>query len=272
MQSGSPASPRRRPNRTRLVERLHELRRRYGPAVLDERLERLERKISHRERRIADLRAEQAAIEERISQIAEEIDNLWIGHTLLVEDAVRRIEREHPEGWSPRPVLGYRWWDLRPEGLFGVVVRWEQPELSATCRANGVEDDEVPHTDGRCGHPPCGIYASKQVHRLLSEFAAGVPYGFAIGLVEMSGKVVEHEHGYRAASARVVALAVSGAANTVLTDDPELIGRIFAEPWVIRSFPERRPSTWQEIHDEVEQYLMDQAWRRSQWTLASQNE
>jgi hypothetical protein len=223
--------------------------------------------MEQRRRRIAELRRQQAEFERQIEWLASEIEGLTKGYYLVASDAIERMERRHPEAWSPVPLLGYRVWDLRPRGLYGVRVKWKTPELTATCSLS--YPDEIPHTAGRCG---CGIYAAKHVHELLVGFAVGKSRGFAVGLVEMAGKVVEHERGYRAAQARVVALAVSGSTKTVLTDDPELIAAIFADPWVVHGFPDRQPSSWQEIHDEIEQYLMDQAWRRSQWTLASRNE
>lgn len=248
-----------------MLERLERLKRRYGATVVNEQLRRLSRRVENRRRRIAELRAQQEELERKIRWLLSEIDGLNKGYYLVASELVERIEREHPEAWSPTAVLGYRIWALKSDGLHGVWVKWETPELTATCGRR--PPDEVPHTDG-CS---CGIYAAKDLHELMSDFVGSQIEGFAAGLVALSGKVVEHQYGYRAAHARVVALAVSGASNTVLTDDAELIAAIFADPSVIRGFPERAERSWEQVHDEIEQYLTERA-RRSVWISADANE
>ena len=70
------------------------------------------------------------------------------------------------EAWSPTPVLGYRVWFVLAGAFHGAWERWEHPSLRARCLTTST-DDGVPHTDGRCGPHPCGIYAAKNVRRLL---------------------------------------------------------------------------------------------------------
>ena len=50
----------------------------------------------------------------------------------------------------------------------------------------------------------------------------------AIGLVALTGKVVEHAAGYRAQYARAVALAISWGGSVFLGDDPQWIEAVFA--------------------------------------------
>ena len=122
-----------------------------------------------------------------------------------------------PEFWSPGLVLGFRTWDLRGR-LFGAWKAWDRPEYEARCLSErtGSDAGEVPHTDGRCGPPPCGLYCFKEPEQLLAAF--GVPRGSSrcvLGLVSLSGKVVEHERGYRAQKVRVLAAVVVGRGRVV---------------------------------------------------------
>ncbi|NOY56247.1 MAG: hypothetical protein GXP34_09710 [Actinobacteria bacterium] len=266
MQPGPTASPKTSDEVVRLRRRLGALRRRYGKFEEPGQLYRLERDIQRRTRRIEALRCQIAQIEEQIRWLDAEIVGFGKGLEMLLGDAIRRIEREHAEAWSPAPVLGYRIWKLTRDGLHGVRVRWNGPTLDAAC-SHGSDGDEIPHTDGRCGRLGCGVYAAKDVHELLQQFVARERRGFAAGVVALTGKVVEHERGYRAAHASVIALAVAGPMNIVFADDPDGIAGIFEDPPVEGAIGE---STWAEVHGQIERYLLEQA-RRNEWTLATKN-
>lgn len=147
------------------------------------------------------------------------------------------FERERRSGidvfWSPAPVLAYRAWAVR--GLLrGVIGVWQEPVYRAGCMGSGGErrDPSVPHTDGSCGSPPCGIYATKTPEVLVDEIGLSLtsPGRVAFGVVELTGKVVEHTHGYRASHARVVALAVVGGGNLVCVEGERRLRRLFAAP------------------------------------------
>ena len=137
-----------------------------------------------------------------------------------------------PEFWSPRPVLGFRMWDVRGR-LQGAFQAWDRPVRVARCVSGRTErdDGEVPHTDGRCGQPPCGIYAFREPAQLLASF--GLPEGSrrrVYGLVALSGKVVEHERGYRGQRASVVAAAVVGGGRLVRVEGIERMFSLFRAP------------------------------------------
>lgn len=137
-----------------------------------------------------------------------------------------------PEFWSPRAVLGFRLWEMRRR-LHGAWRVWEGPFREARCVSGRTErdDGEVPHTDGRCGYPPCGIYAFKDAADLLDAF--DLPGGgrrFVYGLVELSGKVVEHERGYRGQRAGVVAAAVLGRGQLVRVEGNGRLQALFSAP------------------------------------------
>jgi hypothetical protein len=137
-----------------------------------------------------------------------------------------------PEFWSPRAVLGFRIWELRTR-LYGAWRAWDRPFREARCVSGRTErdDGEVPHTDGRCGYPPCGIYAFNEPAQLLAAFELpGGSRRYVYGLVELSGKVVEHERGYRGQRATVVAAAVVGRGQLVRVEGRARLEALFTAP------------------------------------------
>ncbi len=134
--------------------------------------------------------------------------------------------------WSHVPVLAFRAWRIR--GLLrGVVGAWPEPVYRAGCFGSGRErfDPEVPHTDGSCGSPPCGVYAVKEAEVLVREVGSLSGRGrVALGVVELTGKVVEHTRGYRSGHVRVVALVVAGDGRLVRVEGEGRLRRLFAAP------------------------------------------
>jgi hypothetical protein len=139
---------------------------------------------------------------------------------------------ELPTLWSPQPVLGFRVWNVA-DRLYGARAAWPTPEFTARClrHPSGSFDDTVPHTSG-CRRPPCGIYAVKHIERLVDE--VGLPSRgnrWVYGLVELTGKVVEHDHGYRAKHARCVAAAVVSGGHLIRIEG-ETLAALFRNPEV----------------------------------------
>jgi hypothetical protein len=93
-----------------------------------------------------------------------EITGLERGLVAVLRTVLEGIRDWSRPFWSPVPVLGYRVWELDGDGLQGARgVRWAAPALTARCGPDGRPDDPgVPHVDGRCGSPPCGIYALEE--------------------------------------------------------------------------------------------------------------
>lgn len=120
--------------------------------------------------------------------------------------------------WSPAAILGFRGWRITGGVLHGAKRAWPTPHYVAGCLRGNQEipSAEVPHTRGECGAPPCGVYATKEPPPIVDMFIdLGAP--IAIGLVELSGKVVEHEYGYRGAEATAVAMVViAGSRATIV--------------------------------------------------------
>lgn len=212
-----------------MADVLQTLRDRYGedPGAdkvpvdrLTVRQNRLHSRLEVVEEQLAELVAERR-------RLLEEDARIELMRTALVDDVADRIRRKHQEGWSPSPVTGYRVWAVVEDRLQGATGHvWDTPRLEAECdRSRGNRD--LPHTDHLCsrfGHG-CGIYAAKDPGRLEEGKSAWV-----VGIVHLSGKVVEHEHGYRAFRARVVAVAAQAEGRLLATCDPDLIGDLFAGP------------------------------------------
>ena len=150
--------------------------------------------------RLAELQAEREVLQTEITGIERTL-------RAYLNDVICQIKEDHGYGWSPSPVLGFRMWKLSPAGFHGYREHWKSPELMAECPTTG-DGTDVPHIDGKCGSPPCGIYAAKRVEDLLIEHRPWDLMESAVGLVAMTGKVVEHERGYRGEYVAVLAIAL----------------------------------------------------------------
>lgn len=113
--------------------------------------------------------------------------------------------------WSPTPVIGFRVWHLSGGAWHGAKMQWSAPVKTAVCLHRWTDDGPVPHDALECGSPPCGIYALKSPDMLCAAERGSVGYSRGtkgIAAVALTGRVVEHEQGYRAEHVTVVAMAV----------------------------------------------------------------
>jgi hypothetical protein len=209
----------------RLARELRLLQMRYGaPEVvwpgLDDRVRSRRGRLRIIGEQIADLEAER-------QRLLAEIGGFEKALVLVRSTEIDRLRQAHAEVWSPFGIQGYRIWHLRHGRLQGARMVWEQPHLTAVC-GRGAGRDEVPHSDGRCGPPACGIYAAKHPDLFLREFT--MAWDGAMGVVELTGKVVEHTDGYRALHARVVALGLVGGGRWLATDREDRIATAFHDP------------------------------------------
>ena len=144
---------------------------------------------------------------------------------------VPRMRRPLPVVRSSTVVFAYRAWGIAQNRLRGVCVAWPVPTVIARCLDYGRRADadrsDVPHTDGSCGPPPCGIYATKTAAAALEALEVKGP--LALGVVALSGKVVEHEHGYRAAEATAVSMLVVSQGEAMLFHGME-VDELFVVP------------------------------------------
>lgn len=171
---------------------------------------------------------ETAAGERRRRELVEERRRLL--RSLQVWEAEVRRPAPDPDVavgfWSPTRVLGFRFWYVFPRSLQGLRQTWLGPEFEARCARLGMG---APHARGGCH---CGIYALKAAGALprpegiRTRPGAGIAYG----VVALSGVVVEHEYGYRAARAEAVAVVVVRRGRAVGGSDRFWIKRLFQRP------------------------------------------
>jgi len=243
------------------------LRTQYGVKEPRSELARLEQAMNRRRFRIQHLRSQLAEIQEQLRWLETELDGFDKGMELVLTEAIEDLLQQHREMWSPFPALGFRMWTVDSDGFHGVKLTWSTPTMEARCLTTG-ERDGVPHTDGSCRYPPCGIYATKTVEYLLSD---GLPKGpVAVGLVEMSGKVVEHTRGYRAQRATIRALVLNHRnGNLLCTDEPAVINELLRDP--SRSLTLAATTTTSDVTTASIEYLQSRA-RRMTWTSEKKNE
>lgn len=249
--------------------RLAELRRslrtyedRYGAIADLIDTSRANSALTIRQRRLNQLRDEHERVSRQIASLESEMRRIERWLEFCIEDAIERTRREQAEAWSPSPVLGYRLWWIEDGRLCGVKLPWKKRTLSATCLRRG-DLGEIPHSDGSCGRLGCGVYAAKTVDPLYRDFNVWDLEDFAIGLVALTGKVVEHDNGYRAAEATVVALGARFERHVLLTNVAEMIEDVFVDPSMIRMgipIESRKQSLI-----EIEMYVTDEARRAPQW-------
>jgi len=263
-----------------------------GPGSAISRLEqRLETQIS----RSIELTEEINQIEGRIADIESDIldcQNQLIAALTRVVGSAKAQERQAEANrrrkaaarqaaraklqaeamWSPTAVLGYRVWILNKDGLYGARYRWETPSLTAVCRLPG----ELPHTDGRCAQVAfgCGIYAAKDSGALMRSVGGTHRGRFGIGLVGLEGKVVEHERGYRAERATVLAFALVDRGMMRMIEDEAEMEALFRNPLAtppIGAAIARVPTDASSLRGAIATYLKDQAQRRESWISAIPN-
>ncbi|MEN8240061.1 MAG: hypothetical protein ABFR53_12780, partial [Actinomycetota bacterium] len=103
--------------------------------------------------------------------------------------------------------------------------------------------------------------------QILDGFDLEAADGYAVGRVMMEGRVVEHEHGYRAERARVVSLV------TVETDDVRLISELRDLAVVFESPEERHElgvnlslGSGDDLRAAICKYLLEEETGEGPWT------
>ena len=248
------------------LQDLNTLCERYGIEELPVELERLRSKSRRKQARRRFVKSQISELEAEVRVLASELSGIDVALDLLAGATAQSIRSIHSEAWSPVPVLAFRVWKCSSRGLFGLVQQWESPRLVAYCSRRGTTR-EVPHTDGGCPHPSCGIYAAKNLARLLAAHERPGRTSLAVGLVALSGKVVEHEHGYRGAVAEVLALAYPSADGLQMSHRREEIQTVFRQGCQEQTVsPEHETEA---AVDRIVRYLTEQRERRENWTLES---
>jgi hypothetical protein len=256
----------------RLRKDLRTYRERYGITDGEIPTDGIEVAVGRRETRMAYLSAQIEELQGEWDRLRSEVKGLERGLAAAMADELDRIRRRFREAWSPTPVLGFRIWFADDDGLHGARVTWTTPVMTAVCERRPHDHVEVPHTDGRCGRLGCGVYATKKARPAVVEHVPPGTRGWVGGLVEMSGKVVEHDEGYRAASARVIAAAAVGRDDVHRRSDPDGVAELFDDPMPVLGGSTRSGrSDSGDPRDLVCTFLEDEMQRRTTWTSANSN-
>jgi len=251
---------------------------------------RFETRLEKQRSRASEATAEIQTVDERIAGLEKELDPLrkkMVSHRdqLLkaAEEqkrraAIVRLQRDRAAPrqleantmWSPTAIPGYRIWTIRGGKLRGAREAWTSLHKTASCPLG----DGVPHTDGRCAKVAfgCGIYAAKSVSELLLKHLRSPSDRYVVGLVGMGGRVVEHERGYRAERATILALAVidagAGAPVWLISDalDLQAFVRSPDQYAPIGAVRYQSPTPGRLKNQEVIDFLEDQERRKTTWT------
>jgi hypothetical protein len=242
---------------------LHTLRERYGRIPVDVSMsERLDTQLERKRYRISHLRDQIASLQAEIDQIEQEVGGYLAGVEALLSDAIDRTRRIEGEGWSPVAILGYRMWNVVDGALTGVVQPWRSLTKKAAC-LNGLHGEDLPHSHGHCGPPACGVYATKQPETIYSQMPRQPDW--AIGVVELSGKVVEHSKGYRAQRATLMALWLVVGDKAAPIEGEKALGRALADPpGAVDNGATRRSNSTE--YEDACRFLAGWIERRTSWT------
>ena len=269
----TPAEPDPAARVARLRRELRTQHRRYGIGDSPPQISRLELAVDQRHSRIAHLRRQIEEMQADVSRLQTEIAGYAKGLEALLADEVERIRDRFGESWSPTPVMGYRMWWLTEGKLEGARTTWTAPRFAAVCATTNSSPDEVPHSDGRCGRLGCGVYAAKAIRPLLRSLVDTRHRSYVVALVELHGKVVEHEHGYRGARAEVVAAGAVGRSRLLRTDDPALLDHLFRTPRSVMGDELLGTSiAGTNVRERIATYLENQLQRRNPWISANSSE
>lgn len=266
---------------------LAELNRRFGSQLLTTQAHTIHQ-ANHLHAKVRTVRGRARALRTQIVELERELaanEAQAIGYERAVEGLLRdmagrleqemaRIERETGSpAWSPWPAYGFRLWQIGDDGLYGAWARWPEPEITAECRSERVGTDiPVPHLNDVCGPPSCGIYAVKDLGDLLEAFDHADYTHLAVGLVAVTGRVIEHARAYRAQHARVVAVVATVGRRLLITDDRQRIYELFDDPvQASLSFPDVAVPI-ATLDPRGVEFLTQQERSRTEWTSESNNE
>jgi hypothetical protein len=251
------------------------LRLKHGIADSPPELDRLLLKSRRKRARLRDLRTRLATIQTEVDALEAEVAGTDKTLRYFLSDVISKVEVDHGHAWSPAPMLGFRVWTLRDNAFHGYRVRWQHRSMTARCELTNDHED-VPHTDGQCADPPCGVYAAKDVERIIGAHASLDVERMAVGLVAMTGKVVEHEHGWRAEEVTVLALALVRGGRILTADDPDEIELLFqgvglSAGWNREEGTAPLPDR-DRITEAIATYMQEQERKKTAWILESPNE
>ncbi|NQV05715.1 hypothetical protein HQ535_04120 [bacterium] len=112
--------------------------------------------------------------------------------------------------------------------------------MTARCLTTGATSG-IPHLAGECGAPACGIYARRSLTGIRGLRAAADSPGMVAGLVALTGTVAEHDSGYRAGMAQVLAAGSLWGDRLIVGWSASWVEALFEEPVATLSATGRPP-------------------------------
>ncbi|HEU4319006.1 MAG TPA: hypothetical protein VFS66_02890 [Acidimicrobiia bacterium] len=196
---------------------------------LEKSLARRQSRRSALSRRIAEL---EQALDEALREmkaVDAEIAGGRVAGALLIAQVLDQVIEEMGEAWSPAPVRGFRVWRIADNKVKGNQVHWPTRTLSSVCLRQ-LPGEDLPHPMSRCGPPACGIYAVKDLDKFPRDVGDGMMDRSMLGVVGLTGKVIEHSDGYRGQHGTVMAMSVNHWNRWLMTCDARLIEEFFNNP------------------------------------------
>ena len=188
-------------------------------------IERLDGSIDRRTRRLEHINQQIDRLFEERDRVEAEILGCYTGSEALLTDLVSRMEEIEGTDWTPIPIASFTMWELSGETMDDGAVAWRSRTAVGTCDHSAAGD--LPHTTKACARGGCGIVGFRDLSKLGDVPSDGL---VGVGRLHMSGRVVEHEHGYRAELAEVVALIATDGGRWFRTRDHNQIDDFFASP------------------------------------------
>lgn len=218
----------RQAHRVRVLRSRYEtLRRRLQRNDGLSEIERLDGSIDRRTRRLEHINQQIDRLHEERDRVEAEILGCFTGSEALLTDLVSRMEEIEGTDWTPIPIASFTMWELSGESMDDGAVSWRGRTAVGTCGLSATGD--LPHTTKRCIRSECGIVGYRDLTMLGDVPSEGL---VGVGRLQMSGRVVEHEHGYRAELAEVVALIATDGSRWFRTRDRGQIDDFFTSPEV----------------------------------------
>lgn len=201
----------------RLRDRYDLLRRRLRRTDGTDDIERLESSIARRRARIRHLDAQIDALDAERDRLRGEIVGCLHGAEALLVDLIDNLESLDGPCWTPTPIVGYSRFDVVDGALHDGDHRWDGSTLRPACPAGRVSP---PHEHAACRGAACGVLVWKALDRLPDVSGAELA---AIVEVSISGRIVEHDLGYRGESGRIAALMAFDGGHWFRTRDTDQI-------------------------------------------------
>lgn len=229
---------------------------------LERSIDRRAVRLATAQRRLHELELMMIESRQELAVVEGEIDKSRKTGAFLIEEILHQVRIDYDERWTPAPIKGFRMWQITETGLQGVKTRWTSPVMDARCLQR-VPGQDVPHSLGQCGPPACGIYTTKRLDLFPRSATGHLDRGQALGVVAMTGKVVEHTDGYRGAHATVVAIAARLNGRWLATDDSRLVHDLFTDPHTTIT----RAGHPEPFDDQTINQLLERAMKKEQtWT------